>query len=452
MKNFLKSYNIFTVIFLLFVVLVIICPPIYGVGDLAEYTSIFESVGLYNATADTYAITQNYGITEAGLGSKSFFEMFLMSVISLNKLLFSNSVFNIHFLSGIYSIVFILGMYYLQKNMQFKTSYLNYAFSALLGIVFLDLGYIAYLNSFYTDAAILVLTISMTALAISISKNISLLKLILFTACTGIIATMRFSFSVMALCIAVILCIVAWSFKSKKRYKLIICSAVIGIISVFSMLNPYIPARDIKLYNLICEDLAVTDENALQYFNVQKVDSHSIEDMSNAVKDVTYVDVVRYYGDNPKTFTDNLKSAVNNSYFLIHSATYFEANANYGIRAFLPLKLWSYLKRTILPQGIWVVLGLIIAYGAVALFEYAKARRSKNKHKMFVSLFAFALPIGAVAELIGTVVTTGKILISKNMIGFGIYFDLIIITSILWGASTLIDRNKNIKDKYGVNQ
>lgn len=452
MKNFLKSYNIFTVIFLLFVVLVIIFPPIYGVGDLAEYTSVFESVGLYNATADTYAITQNYGIAEAGSGSKSFFEMFLMSVIALNKLLFSNSVFNIHFLSGIYSIIFIIGMYYLQKNMQFKTSYLNYAFSALLGIVFLDLGYIAYLNSFYTDAIVLVLTISMMALAISISKNVSLIKLILFTVCTGIIATMRFSFSVMALCIAVILCIMAWSFKSKKRYKLMMCSALIGIVSVASMLNPYIPARDIKLYNLICNDLAVTDENALKYFNVQKVDNPAISDMSDAVKDVTYGDVVRYYSNNPKQFTDGVKSAINNSYFLIHSATYFEANANYGIRAFLPLKLWSYLKRTILPQGVWVVLGLMAVYGTVALFEYIKARKNRDKHTMFMSLFALALPIGALAELVGTVITTGKILISKNMIGFGIYFDLIIITAILWGTSTLIDRNKHIKDKYGVNQ
>lgn len=452
MKNFLKSYNIFTVIFILFVVLVIICPPIYGVGDLAEYTSVFESVGLYNATADTYAITQNYGISEAGAGNKSFFEIFLISVIALNKLLFSNNVFNIHFLSGIYSIVFVLGMYYLQKNMQFKTSYLNYVFSLLLGIVFLDLGYIAYLNSFYTDAIVLVLTISMMALAISIAKKVSLVKLILFTICVSIIATLRFSFSVVALCIAGILIIMACGFKSKKRYKLIMCSVVIGIVSVFSMLNPYIPARDIKLYNLICNDLQVTDENALEYFNVQELDNPTISDMSNAVKDVTYVDVIRYYGENPKIFTDGVKSAVNNSYFLIHNATYFEANVNYGIRAFAPIKLWSYLKRTILPQGVWVVLGLIIIYGAVALFEYVKARKNKDKQKMFMSLFAVILPIGALAELIGTVITTGKILISKNLIGFGIYFDLIIITAILWGVSTLIDRNKNIKDKYGVNQ
>ena len=454
MKQFLKSYNIFTVVFAVFVVLVIHLTPIFGVGDLAEYTSTFESVGLYNATSDTYAITQNYGITSPAAQPKSFFEMFLLGVIGINKLIFSKTVFNIHFLSGVYSIIFLIGIYFLQKNMKFKTDYVNYVFSALLAIVFLDMGYIAYLNSFYTDALILVLALSIFANVLAISEKITVPKLLLFVILSTCFALIKFSCAVVGVLLAVVLFAVGFKVKG-KRIACVVASLIVAVVSVFSMFNAYVPAREVKLYNLIYNDLAVSDTEALNHFNLEGrdfIENPTIEDMEKSVSGVNYVDVVNYYTSKPSVFYENVKSAVNNSYFLVHNASYLEAGANYGFRAMLPLKIWNKLKKTILPQGVWVVLGLILIYMAVAVFEYIKNRKNGNKKGSIIALFALALPVGALSELVATVITTGKILVSKNMISFGIYFDLMLITAVVWGLSTLVTRNSDIKNKYGVNQ
>jgi len=456
MKNILKSYNIFTLIFIVVILIAVICTPIYGLGDLSEYTSTFESVGLYNSNADTYAIAQNYGISQPDASEKSAFQIFLMVLISINKLLFSKTIFNIHFLSVIYSLIFILGMYFLQKNMRFEKDYLNYAFSALLGIVFFDLGYLAYFNSFYTDALILVLIIALSALSVSISKKFSYIKLILFAVCACLLSAMRFSAAVVALAAALVLCVIAFTLNTKGKTVTLMLSAIVAIVSVFSMTNAHIPARDVKLYNLIYNDFALEDKSVLEYFDLEENEisnNPTMAEMSEAVNNVTYDDVVRYYVSNPKQFTANIKSAANNAYFLIQDfASYREAGAYYGLREGTNLKIWNFLKRRVIPNGLWVILLFTVVYAVIAVREYLIYKKGGNNLKACIALFTVLLPVGAFAEMVATVITTGKILISKNMFVFGIYFDLMLITAVLWVATTLIARRETIKEKYGVKQ
>ncbi len=456
MKNILKSYNIFTVIFIAVVLITVVCTPIFGLGDLSEYTSTFESVGLYNAGADTYAIAQNYGISQPDGNEKSVFQIFIMVLISINKLLFSKTVFNIHFISIVYSLIFIIGMYFLQKNMRFDKDYLNYVFSALLGIVFLDLGYLAYFNSFYNDALIFALIIAMAALAISVARKFSYIKIILFALCACLLSSMRFSAAVVAAFAAVVLCVMALTLNSKGKTVTMVFAVIVAAVSVFSMVNTHIPARDVKLYNLIYNDFAADDKTALEFFDLEDnkiIENPTMAEMSAAVDDVTYGDVVKYYAANPKQFTANIKSAANNAYFLIQDfASYREAGAYYGLREGTNIKIWNFLKRRVLPNGIWVILAFAVIYAVVAVREYIKNKKDGNCTKACIALFAALLPLGALSEMIATVITTGKILISKNMFVFGIYFDLMIITAVLWAAATLIARQEAIKEKYGVKQ
>lgn len=456
MKNILKSYNIFTIVFALAIILTVICTPVFGLGDLSEYMSTFESVGLYNTHADTYAISQNYGIAEPGNSAKSGFEVFLLGIISLNKLLFSKTVFNIHFISVVYSVVFLLSMYFLQKNMHFEKNYLNYVFSALLGIVFLDLGYLAYFNSFYNDALIFVLIIGMAATAVSASRKFSCAKLVIFAAMACALSLMRFSAAVIALIAAVVMAVVAFTLKDNRKYAALIMSVLVAAVSVVSMMNAYVPARDVKLYNHIYNDMAVDSDTALAELGLaDKVipENPTAEDMKAAVDGVNYSDIVKYYAKHPSQFGANMKSAANNAYFLIQDyATYGESGAYYGVRDITAIKVWNFLKRTILPNGIWVILCFIAVYAVIAIREFIKNKKENNMSKAYLAIFAAILPAGALAEMVGTVLTTGKILISKNMFVFGVYFDLMLVTTVVWAVATLMSRQETIKSKYGVRQ
>jgi len=457
MKNLKKSYNIFILVFALFVVLTVICTPLYGLGDLSEYISVFENVGIYNPSADTSCVTQTYGISENAKGPNSFFEGFLAAVVTLNRLVFSGTVFSIYFLSVIYCVLFLSAMYFLQKNMRFEKEYINYLFSSLLAVVFLDLGYLAYFNSFYSEAFVFVMIIAAISAAVSVSRKFSYFKLLLLTVCICLLAMLRFAAAVVALAFAVLLTIFSLNFQNKKKITCLILSAVVAVISIFSMFNATVPSRDVKLYNLVYNDLAKNTESDLSAIDMDyaytQIDNPSLEDMKNAVEGITYGDVVKYYISNPSVFIKSIKSAANNAYFLVLDfASYREAGAYYGVRDVLHLRVWNFLKRTILPNGLAVILLFIVAFAAVAVKEYMKYIRSEDKKSAALALASVMLPIGAMSELIGTVLTTGQILISKNMFIFGVYFDFMIVVAVMWAVTTLIARRNSIKDKYGVNQ
>ena len=455
MKRFLKSYNIFTIVFAVVLVLTVVCTPVFGLGDLSEYLSVFERVGLYNISEDTFCIAQSYGISNPDNSNKSVFESFLIMLININKI-FSADVFNIHLISTLYCIIFLLGIYFLQKNIRLEKDYLNYVFSALLAIVFLDLGYIAYFNSFYSEAMIFVLIIAAASIAVSMARKCSYYKIILYALAVCVLSAMRFSAAVVALAAGVIMFVISLSGDGTKRAVGSAAAIVIAIVSVVSMFTAQVPAREVKLYSHIYNDIATKSDTALSELGLSQTSldaDASTEEMAKAVEGITYGDIAKYYVSNPGMFFEKLKAAANNSYFLqLEFAEYTEAGAYYGFRDMFALKIWNTLKKRILPQGIWVIVIFIAAYIVMAIREHIRYKKENKSVHARISLLAAILPVGALAEWIGTVITTGEILISKNMFVFGIYFDLMLITAVVWVAATLIARQESIKNKYGVNQ
>lgn len=455
MKNFLKSYNVFTVLFIAIIVLTIVCTPLFGMSDLSEYTSVFKNIGLYNISDNPINVSECYGISGTA-NPTSLFELIIVLIIGLNKLVLSGSVFNIHFLGCTYSIIFILSLYFLQKNLRFNKDYLNYGFSVLLGIVFLDLGYIAYFNSFYSEAMIFVLVIAMTSLAVSVAHKWSYVKIVLFAFMACVLACMRFSAAVTALVAAAALLVIGFADKGKSRVVCSILAVIVAATSVFSMLNPYTSARDVKLYNRVYKDLATTSDTALSELGIADrtvPENPTVEDMSAAVSGLTYGDICNYYVNHPGKFMDDAESAINNSYFLIQEfAPYKQTGDYYGIREYTAPKIWNFLKKILPPKGALPIFIIIFAYLGIAIREFLRTKKLGDTAKSRMAMFAIILPVGALAEFVSTVITTGTILISKNMFTFGVYFDLMFITAIMWVACTLLARREAIKAKYGVKQ
>ena len=71
---------------------------------------------------------------------------------------------------------------------------------------------------------------------------------------------------------------------------------------------------------------------------------------------------------------------------------------------------------------------------------------------MYLAGVLAVLPIAALIELIGTVILTGEAAISRNLFCFGIYFDLMLVSAIIWAVYTILERRHDMKAKYGVNQ
>ncbi len=451
MKNLKKTYNVFTILFAIVLVLALVVPPLYGLGDMSEYVPVFENVGLYN-TGAAYSISQQYGIAD-GKGAQTAYEYFLSGVVAVNKALFSETVFDIHFLSVMYIVLFLIGMYLLQRTLQFSDNRINYLFSILLGVVFLDLGYVAYMNSFYSEALVMTLLVLTASLTASVVKKFSWIKLVWLLVSGAILSMLKMSCAVTVFVLGAVVTFVM--FKNKKIFPAVLC-CVLSLCCILSGLNMKIPARDVKLYNHLYNDLAVNcadaDLSALDIKEEYK-NANTLEQMSQAVEGVTYGDVLSFYLSNPEVFVKGLKSAANNSYFLILDyASYRQTADSYGVRELLVPKVWNFLKRTVLPNGLWVILLFLVAFAVVAVNESIKYHKSGEKYKSALALVSVTLPVGAVSELVSTVLLTGQVLISKNLIVFSMYFDMMVVVSVLWAVNTLLARRKAVKEKYGVHQ
>ena len=81
--------------------------------------------------------------------------------------------------------------------------------------------------------------------------------------------------------------------------------------------------------------------------------------------------------------------------------------------------------------------------------KYRAAGDGKN---VFLAGVLAILPVAALIELVGTVILTGEAAISRNLFCFGIYFDLMLVSAVIWAVHTVLNRRHEIKAKYGVNQ
>lgn len=447
MKTFFtKSYNVFALVMLLIIAVSVIVPPICAVPDAGEYFGTFTRVGLYQTSE--YSVSLSYGIDEPQADNPTFFERFLMGVASLNKAVYSDTVFDIRFLSVLYMLVFIASVYFFMKNMHTGVKAIDYTLGAAMVIFFCDLGYIAYFNSFYASALNLVLVFAMLSLAVALNKNFKIWKLIVFTLVSILYTFTMYQNFVAGAVAAVLLAIFSVRKIGAERIVGILCAVVIFAAAVFSGANANIPTKNENMFNSVFYGVLMDNpnaENALKEFGLEGHEdligktSYEVEAEDIALtKDIGYGKIMAYYAKNPKLLIDKMDMAAKNTYFLVQDFL------NYNDLKPVPFKIWNLLKRKVLPQSLWIILIYAVAFFVMAVKEY------KKKGGAYV--LSLVLPIALVTELIFSFIANGGVLISMKLFGFGMYLDIMLMLTIVWGIDAVIKRRAEIKEKYGVNQ
>ena len=443
---FTKSYNIFALVMLFIIAVSILIPPICAVPDAGEYFGTFTRIGLYQTSE--YSVSLSYGIDTPNADNLTFFERFLTVVIAINKAVYSDSVFDIRFLSVLYMLVFMASAYLFLRNMRTGVNVIDYTLGVVMLVFFCDLGYISYFNSFYASALNLVLVFSMLSLAVAMNKNFKLWKLILFTIVSVLyVFTMYQNFASGAVA-AVLLAIFSVRKVGAERIVGIICAVVILASSVFSFADANIPTKNENVFNSVFYGVLMDNPNtdeALKEFGLEGHEdligktSYEVkpEDVS-LVKGIGYGKIMAYYVKNPKLLLDKMDMSAKNSYFLVQDFL------NYNDLKPVPFKIWNLLKRKVLPQSLWIILIYAAAFFVMAFKEFKK--------KGGAYLLSMVLPVALVTELIYSFIANGGVLISMKLFAFGIYLDIMLMLTIVWGIDTVLNRRKEIKEKYGVNQ
>lgn len=162
MTSIFKFEIIVPVIFILFVSCQLMASPIIGMADNGDFERIITHAGLYQLPKLSYNdIYFNY-INRYFIFGKPLYNYYISSqtilvkiAMLVNKIIHPNAKFDITILGYIYILIFGLGIYFICKaiakyNM---APWLRYLIVLLMLMMFTDVGYTAYFNSFYGEPA-----------------------------------------------------------------------------------------------------------------------------------------------------------------------------------------------------------------------------------------------------------------------------------------------------------
>ena len=459
MEKRVKPYQLIWLAAVLLVLFMAILLPVFGIGGGAQF-EVMTHVGLFSPDGDASVISGSYGIME-GTGAQGFYEACLSALVSLCR---GAGTFPIQLLGGIYAIIFLAALYVLLKYLQGARLWVNIAASALVVLVFCDLGYVAYFNSFYQDALSFVLLFAIAAVVLSMRHEMKWWKLAWFTVLAAAFVFTRKLNCIIGLGLAFA---AVWVVRlpEMQRLKLAswLCAAVITVSCGVSFFTTPIPAEQESKFNAVFYGALKDSRNpqadaAALGLREQDAGLAGRTAYDEAVfapdlTDLTYGDITAFYLTHPSALLRELKVAANNSYFLTQGyLDYQQAGAAFGVKKHLALKIWSFLKRTVIPQGLWVILIFCAAYLGLCIAQARKYHAAEEEKNSVLAGVLAILPAAALIELVGTVILTGEAAISRNLFCFGIYFDLMLVSALIWAAHTILDRRHVMKTKYGVNQ
>lgn len=232
--------------------------PINGLGDNGEYFRVLNSNSLYRVNGDSYdnvayfvkdfSIMRYFNETTTHFVSTQQF--FITIAIWLNKLFYSQTLFDIRFLGFVYLSCFLVSIYILVRGLtegvSLKKSYL---ISLLVIFILGDTSYTIYFNSFYTEATSFLLSVSVLAFSVyfyRVTKPRTWLRrivlVILAQAVVLLIGTTRQEY---LLIIGVIIAGLGFFVYLSQRYQRLSMTAFLIALIGFTTLAAFIVPNDI---------------------------------------------------------------------------------------------------------------------------------------------------------------------------------------------------------------
>lgn len=176
--------------------------PLIGIADNGDFLRMLYSNGLYQLPkySDQYFsyFIKEYGImhyyNEHGASLFSSEPLFIHLAVVLNKLFYSQTIFDIRFLSFIYYVLFLGSIYLLTEALTYRIKgWKGYFIALFVVIIFTDTAYIAYFNSLYSEPIMFIMClyiVSSTLLMCRKRYNDSVL-LVLLTVSSMLLITSK---------------------------------------------------------------------------------------------------------------------------------------------------------------------------------------------------------------------------------------------------------------------
>ncbi|GLX68838.1 hypothetical protein [Paenibacillus glycanilyticus] len=379
-------------------------------------------------------------------------QIFFVFMAGLIGRVVNSRVFDIRLLALLYSALYVAALYVIVKYNKRRSILFNAVLVASLSLVFLDIGYVAYFNSFFGEAVTVIFMLLTFGLALALSRSDKpsvWLLTAFFLSAVCLVGTKLQNAPIGLL--LVLLGLRFWKLRADRmwRWTVGIWSAVLLLASVTMYAAAPNELKHINLYQTVffgvlkdspdpaadLRELGLPEEfkvNAgTNYFQTDTVMKQDDPRIVAALEGISHKDVLLYYVKHPDRFIQKLKRGAENGMSIrpLYLGSYEkEAGKPYGAVSYT-YSAWSTFKLKVMPHNLWFDVGFAAVYLLVLMVEYVRHRRLKERMVVetllilaLVGMFGFAVPL----------VGDGEADLGKHLFLFNVSFDMMMIASVLY--------------------
>lgn len=438
--------------------------PVIGMADNGDFLRIMKTVGLdYIDTTLSYS-DKYFGwfireLAMKGMGLGGYVSTSLVPVTLAKGLswLFNGGIFDMRFLAVLYMLLFMAGAWLLLRYNRQKSPLVKGLMAVLFVIIFADIGYSAYFNSLYSEPMALVSMLLTLGFVTALLKRAQPMPLYLagFVVSAVFLVGSKVQNAPVGILLALLCLRLALLKKggSWRRYTaafaVLLVLVSVGIYKSLPyeirIINQYqtvfygvlkdspAPVEDLRELGLP-EKLAINA--GTNYFEEAPLDQHDPVFAEEYYPRFSHMKVALFYLKHPQRFYQKLEVAAENGMTL--QPTYlgnFEKSEGLEPGALSSeFSLWSQFKHNVLPNKLWFIAGVFLAYFLVLIRSYLDAFRIRDRIYLevlagigLVGLFQFVTPI----------IGDGEADLGKHLFGFNVAFDLMLWISAVWAGNKL---------------
>jgi hypothetical protein len=427
-----------------------------GMADNGDFFRVLTANDLYSFEQDggiqhfgyfdnEYGIRQYYNDATAG-GITTSQNLFIKAAVAIDTFFTHDYVFDVRYLAGLQILCLALGVFLFVDYLTFnKKAVAGYLIAALVVLVFADLAYGAYFNSFYQEATVYIsfmICISSALLLGQRRKYNPYFLLVLFALSALLLIFAKQQNAPLGVVLAVLCIFIAFRTQLKRfRTTALIIAGALAVsgIAVYVL----IPQKfvDINKYQTMTRGTMLSAEDpeeALKQFLINrqyallngtttfdrypeiKYDDETMT--TNFYDKFSYLDVAMFYLKNPDQLYTMMDYASRNLYLTrpeMIGNYEMEAGMEYGAKTGF-FVFYSTLKQNITPKTI----GFLIMWclGAILL-------GLRNRYQMLVIILCILIGL---SQIIVSIVGDGDADFAKHVFLYTLMFDYINVIGMSW--------------------
>lgn len=433
----------------------VLLPPVVGLADNGDFARLMDQTGIehpaggpYNKPfqfIDLHFLMDQPREPEGGYVSSEL--IFVYAALLLDKIVSADELFDLRVLGALHAAAFLAGLLLVLAATRTLPTPSRWISGLLLLLVFTDVGYVAYLNSFYREPAALIFLTLVVACALLYIRaprpNLALLLAYFAAAVLFVIAKPQHAPQGLLLAVFGVLLSRRWVRGSYHRWASVGMALVVCLTAVWSLVSQPTPLREANLYNQVFSDLlphspAPTadladlglDRDLVKWIGTDAYDEdapiNSPTFKEHFFGNVTYGSLLEFYATHPGRFASMLNRAAGEGFSLRpgNLGNFEEASGLPPGTQSHTFDVWSGVRESFPSKslaGLVAVLGLA-ALAASRVWKQYDTLQDRMLAELFLLLVAMTAVEFTVACLVG-----GALDVVKHLFAFNLLADMVVI-------------------------